>query len=314
MNTSTDAKVIKVLLGCAGTFLLIFLVFNTNIFFSGESRQEPRKLVIGKVAQSTQLLKRSQPNRPVQFDVLDLQTPAELTRPIRIMPLGDSTTQGCCDGLHAGYRYWLWEELIRNGYTNINFVGTEKTIKGEESNPSNSSQLEKLKAVYSRWDEFDKNHQGVSGSSAREMWGPIEEWIFEHRPDIVLFLVGSNDLLKSRYNLKRVTSSSNELFDLVDKIMKYSPNCIVFIGHLIPMKNPPPDYDKFNEMLRLLAEKWNMPYVNLADGYNAQKDNLDDIHPDYAGERKVAEKWLEAMVKVLPRYKDENPGGVLAAK
>lgn len=27
---------------------------------------------------------------------------------------GDSVTQGCCDGDHLGYRYWIWDALSRS--------------------------------------------------------------------------------------------------------------------------------------------------------------------------------------------------------
>ena len=29
----------------------------------------------------------------------------------RLLIFGDGVTQGCCDGLHFGYRYWIWEAL-----------------------------------------------------------------------------------------------------------------------------------------------------------------------------------------------------------
>ncbi|MCP5545455.1 MAG: hypothetical protein H7A49_16285, partial [Akkermansiaceae bacterium] len=53
--------------------------------------------------------------------------------PVRIMPLGDSITQGCCSGsaVEGGYRNRLHDLLDSAGYT-VDFVGTQNDV----SNPA----------------------------------------------------------------------------------------------------------------------------------------------------------------------------------
>src|SRR5262245_15735383 len=54
----------------------------------------------------------------------------------RLLPLGDSNTQG---GFfqHASYRYPLWEQLQQAGYSSLNFVGTRNFVENEQpGNPN----------------------------------------------------------------------------------------------------------------------------------------------------------------------------------
>ena len=42
--------------------------------------------------------------------------------------------------------------------------------------------------------------------------------------------------------------------------------------------------------------------VNLADGFDAEKDTIGDkVHPNAKGADKMATRWFDAMVKVLAR-------------
>ena len=51
--------------------------------------------------------------------------------PWKIMPLGDSTTAAVC------YRAKLWQKLQTAGKTNIDFVGTEKSVGCSDAVPAN---------------------------------------------------------------------------------------------------------------------------------------------------------------------------------
>ena len=50
------------------------------------------------------------------------QSAASAPAPLRIMPLGDSITAG-----PGCWRAFLWDQLQRAGYTNIDFVGTQNS-------------------------------------------------------------------------------------------------------------------------------------------------------------------------------------------
>ncbi|HOT94064.1 MAG TPA: hypothetical protein PK089_02625, partial [Methanoregulaceae archaeon] len=46
---------------------------------------------------------------------------------VKIMPLGDSITKGSTatpeEAQYPTYRYWLWNDLVKNGY-DVDFVGS----------------------------------------------------------------------------------------------------------------------------------------------------------------------------------------------
>lgn len=217
------------------------------------------------------------------------------------MLVGDSITQGCCDGLHLGYRYFLWEELKRNGHSgHFEFIGTQQTLRNPLANDSTGSDI---KQVYPRYEEFMKEarlHEARSGAMVRDVWGPIEETFFKLRPDVVVLLLGINDLVRTKYDPRRVQRSAKDLMDFPDKLLKYSPHGTVILCSLVPSRSPPPDFNKHNQMLQGVAEKWGLPYVDLTQGYDPFKDNFDELHPDWAGERKIAERVYDALIQFLP--------------
>ncbi len=89
---------------------------------------------------------------------------------------------------------------------------------------------------------------GHAGLQSRDFWAPVEEWFFTSRPDVVVLLLGANDLLKNKYDPRRVHRSSGELSDLIDKVLKYSPKATVLVCSLVPMRHPPEDFGKFNKV------------------------------------------------------------------
>lgn len=222
-------------------------------------------------------------------------------RAVRIMLVGDSITEGCCDGLHLGYRYFLWEELKRNGHgPHVEFLGTQSGLR----NPlGNDSVRPDIKQLYPRYDEFVREadrHEGYSGAMIRDVWGPIEEIFFRQRPDVVVLLLGINDLVRTKYDPRRSQRTGKEMMDFPDKLLKYSPHGTVLFCSLVPTRSPPPDFTKFNQMVQGVAEKWGLPYVDLTQGYDPFKDNFDELHPDWAGERKIAERIYDSLIQFLP--------------
>ena len=233
--------------------------------------------------------------------VLAARCAYKLDRPVRIMLLGDSITQGCCDGLHLGYRYFLWEELKRNGHGgHFEFIGTQLNLRNPRANDTVGADI---KHLYPKYDEFiaeARMHEARSGAMIRDVWGPVEELLFKLRPDVVVMLLGINDLLRTKYDPRRIQRSQKDMSDFPDKMLKYSPHGTMIMCSLVPTRTPPPDFTKFNQMILSVTEKWGLPYVDLTMGYDPFKDNADEIHPDWSGERKIAERVYDAIIPLLP--------------
>jgi hypothetical protein len=96
----------------------------------------------------------------------------------RIMPLGDSITQGDASGepnedLQASYRLVLWDLLADAGY-DVDFVGSLN---------SGSDIL-----------DFDPHHEGHPDWRDDEIALNIYDWLVWNPADIILLHIGTNDL------------------------------------------------------------------------------------------------------------------------
>lgn len=107
-------------------------------------------------------------------------------RPLKVMPLGDSITEGVIDGGSApwaGYRERLSEELI-SYFGRVVFVGSDK----EKAENTDTGYLSR--------------HEGHAGWIIKNSWGSTREEISaiidasleKYQPDLVLLQIGTNDV------------------------------------------------------------------------------------------------------------------------
>jgi len=103
--------------------------------------------------------------------------PANAT--IRIMPLGDSITQGIGSGAdpddndhQVSYRKTLWDLLVNAGY-DVDFVGSQDSGSMEFADP---------------------DHEAYPGGRADEIRDGIYNWLVAHPADIILLHIGTNDI------------------------------------------------------------------------------------------------------------------------
>src|SRR5262245_49058971 len=95
-------------------------------------------------------------------------------RATRIMPLGDSITQG--NTATDSYRRPLWKRF-QDARLDVDFVGSQRDNNG---GPPPAA-------------DFDLDHEGHWGWRADEILGSIDGWAAAARPDVVLVHRGSND-------------------------------------------------------------------------------------------------------------------------
>ncbi|NJO19795.1 MAG: hypothetical protein HC838_06605 [Spirulinaceae cyanobacterium RM2_2_10] len=103
--------------------------------------------------------------------IMILERPPEEAMPsLKIMPLGDSITDGY--NLPGGYRFPLWQALRDRGYP-IDFVGSQ------QNGPAT-------------WPE--REHEGHSGWKIAQIHQRLTGWLATTQPDIILLLIGTNDI------------------------------------------------------------------------------------------------------------------------
>ena len=211
------------------------------------------------------------------------QPPLSISKPIPIMPLGDSITEGSED--FAVYRYPLMEKLSSSGYA-VEFVGT-RTTQGRPESPFGVLR-----------------HEGYSGRNIEFIEGIFEEVYRQNPADIILFHAGHNHSIEENpvAGMIRATRS------VIAKARSINQQVTVLLAQVIPSgKLPKYAYQpEFNRAIAALVVELNTPaqpvvLVNQAEGFDWQTDTIGDyVHPNAQGAEKMAEKWFQALKCILP--------------
>ncbi|WP_117207979.1 SGNH/GDSL hydrolase family protein [Allorhizocola rhizosphaerae] len=201
---------------------------------------------------------------------------AESNGGVRVMPLGDSITEGT--QIPGGYRNGLWQRLAANGYR-VDFVGSQ--FNGPPS-------------------LGDHDHQGHPGWRIDQIDANIVRWLQVTNPRTVLLHIGTNDVLQN-YHL---ATAPSRLSTLVDRITATVPAADVFVATIIPLANADQESKarSFNATIPAMVQsKVNAgKRVHLVDMHAAltTADLIDGVHPTAGGYDKMAATWLTALRSV----------------
>lgn len=113
-----------------------------------------------------------------------------LTLPV---PLGDSITELTC------WRTYVWDQFVDEGLGDrVNFVGSKNN---------------EHKECVSQAGNFDTDHEGHRGWLAVDIANDyLEAWLEEAKPDIVQFMLGTNDIQKGK--------TTDEIIDAYTKMVR----------------------------------------------------------------------------------------------
>lgn len=203
---------------------------------------------------------------------------------IRVMPLGNSITQGYSDS----YRRPLWIALQDTG-VNVDFVGSmSQGYAGEE-----------------KYDDYDKDHEGHWGWFSDEVLAHIDEWAAHNNPDIVLMHLGTNDIGSGQ----DIFQTGDEIERIIKRLRVHNTRVHILLAAIIPVSHAAVTkrISDLNERLAILAQELNSSSsrVLLVDqfrGFDANLDTYDGIHPNDTGIHKMAEKWFASLKLLLSTY------------
>lgn len=201
---------------------------------------------------------------------------------VRIMPLGDSITEGFAP--HDSYRYWLWNALKADGYK-VDFVGSMHGVF--DGTPKDTN--------------FDQDHEGHVGWTADQILSHLPDWAGTYKPSVVLLHLGTNDMMLHQ----SVTGTINELSQVIDVLRKANPRVAVLFSKLIPNVENQSGVDKLNNRIpRLIKSKSTKAspiyLVDPTTTFNRVADEYDGIHPNDSGEQKIATQFFNVLKMVLP--------------
>ena len=215
---------------------------------------------------------------------------------IRIMPMGDSITDGTSfNPGNGGYRLTLYNLLTSAGY-NVDYIGS-LTI--------NSQNL------------VEKEHEGHSGWRIDQLDSNVAGWFSSLAdPDVILLHIGTNDFGQSL----NTTTAINRLDALITKMAALRPYAHIIVTNLMERGEP------YNTTIQAQFN----PYVQgVVDAQAAQgrrvtfldmrsavplSDMPDSLHPGPAGYDKMANAWLPAIQSVITPFGDDAPPAISRAR
>ncbi|KAI1210008.1 carbohydrate esterase family 3 protein [Annulohypoxylon truncatum] len=186
---------------------------------------------------------------------------------LKIMPLGDSLTELTC------WRAKLWSGLKADNLTDrIEFVGSmNNTLECDTAD-----------------EEFAKqHHEGHSGYLAIDIaYDHIEGWINDTKPDIVTFMLGTDDIVRGR----RLEDVVEAYTNMVETMRKYNEYMKIIVNTVVPLPANREPVNNLNGMIPGWAQEQNKTespiYVN--DIYPFPDTFLKDgIYPNDEGEEQI---------------------------
>ncbi|GAA3821634.1 hypothetical protein GCM10022226_47390 [Sphaerisporangium flaviroseum] len=201
---------------------------------------------------------------------------------VRIMPLGDSIT-----GSPGCWRALLWNKLAQGGYTGLDFVGT---LPPQGCGVS--------------YDGDNEGHGGALVTNVADQ-NQLPGWLSTTRPDIVMMHFGTNDVWSNRPTATILAAYGK----LVDQMRAANPATKILVAQIIPM-NPSTCAECAQRTVALNAAipGWAQSktttqspivVVDQWTGFSTAADTYDGVHPNSAGDQKMADKWYPALARLL---------------
>ncbi len=211
---------------------------------------------------------------------------------LRIMPLGDSLTDGY--NVPGGYRIAL-EDALTNSGRPFDFVG------GRFNGPVSLA---------------DQDHEGHVGFKIAEIDQNVEGWLTSHPADAVLLMIGTNDLKTDDLTTTDDAGAAAErLATLVRSITDHDPGIDVYVSTIPPQGTffGPARAIAYNALIpgvvsQLQSQGRSVKFVDGASELTTS-DLADQLHLTAAGYAKVANAWYEALTTPTPPPPPPSSGG-----
>jgi lysophospholipase L1-like esterase len=223
--------------------------------------------------------------------------------PCRIMPLGDSITDGLVgvapgntQGSNGGYRVELFRQAIADGHA-ITFVGTSPTT-GFGGGPNGPTEVD--------GQPFPRDHEGISGDTIPGVAGRVNAALAATTPDIILLQIGTNHLYGGL-----PAEVPGQLADLVDQITNEAPDALLVVAQITPLGAIPNNgVEQYNAGIpAMVQERVDAgKHVLMVDNFSPIANDPagvaalvgDNVHPNAAGYAIMASTWYDAIESFLP--------------
>ncbi|MFF9312395.1 GDSL-type esterase/lipase family protein [Streptomyces sp. NPDC014748] len=211
---------------------------------------------------------------------------AESNGGVRVMPLGDSITDGF--NVPGGYRSDLWQYLAADGHRD-DFVGSRS------NGPARLG---------------DHDHEGHPGWRIDEIDAHAADWVRAASPRTILLHIGTNDMIQNH----DPAGAPARLAALIDHVTAAAPNADVLVSDLVPLADPAAEEraQRFDAAVpgvvsALAARGRHVHFVPMHSALTTA-DLADGVHPTGGGYSKMAARWYSALISSpVTRWEAENP-------
>ncbi|CBX93727.1 hypothetical protein IAQ61_003614 [Plenodomus lingam] len=209
------------------------------------------------------------------FGLLSLASAAP--RVVNVMPFGASIASHC-------WRANLQTSLRAISVNNFDFVGSQT---------SNCAGV-----------NIDQNHQGLPGALATDFAknGNLPTWLAAAKPDVILMLLGTNDVLIARKPVADILAAYDIL---IAQMRANNPNMQIVFSNLLPLdpaRFPAAAVQGIKDLNAAIATYTHkmatsaspVYLVDNYEGFNVLTDTTDGEHPNESGNAKMAAKFFQS--------------------
>ncbi|MBA3936440.1 MAG: immunoglobulin domain-containing protein [Planctomycetes bacterium] len=243
-------------------------------------------------------------SEPVTATPTTRPTSANTTsRVLKILPLGDSITEGSPGAPtvpDGGYRQALLTLLGSAGYQPV-FMGSSIELSGSMTDPY---------------------HEGWPGRTIRQIRDDVmPRALVNDDPDLMLLMIGTNDLAWGHKNSTDVTSAINAYAQLLTGIFARKPGITLLVSPILPIDNgsdsagaanQAANVTSFNFQLLTLVQSFATAghaiiWVQGMASFPASGDQVDGVHPNTAGYAFLANAWLTSIQAITGTARTSAP-------
>jgi len=216
------------------------------------------------------------------------------------MPLGDSITDGVGSSMGGGYRIQLFHDAVQ-GHQALTFVGSA-------TDPNGPAMVD--------GQTFPRNHEGhpgytIDNSATTSGISPlVDQSIATNHPQIILLMIGTNDLNKNVDAL----NAPMRLGNLLDQIIRDAPNALIVVAKITPTQEvgggSNPAVETYNNAIGGVVQSRagmgkHLILVDMYAAFTANKNYRTDLmndflHPNDAGYVVMGDVWYAAIRSYLP--------------
>lgn len=165
--------------------------------------------------------------------------------------------------------------------------------------------------------KYEILNRGIGGDRCVDLYARIKKDVWNLSPDVLSILIGINDVWHELWDNGVDLERFERIYDMIiQDTLKRLPAVKIIIMEPFTLKGyaTAENWQLFStvynyaEISEKLAQKYNLPFVKIQSVLDSVNENFaegellsDGVHPNAAGAKIIADKWLEAFYSTIQR-------------